>query len=114
MPEQAVADDPILTAAVALLGRTGARDVTIGYSDEHEPPVWFAAASYAKGHEAAGAMTPRKAVLRLLDELVDGGQCTHCRKPTAVTVEQGPQPLADAICWYAYDPEMRTFRRGCE
>jgi hypothetical protein len=114
MADQPVADDPILTAAVAMLGRTGARHVTIGYSDEHEPPVWFAAAQFGLGHEAAGAMTPRLAVLRLLDQVIDGGQCTHCKQPSGVVVEQGTMPLADAICWYQYDPEMQTFRRGCE
>lgn len=106
--------DDILKAAVALVGRTGAQDLTIGYSEEHEPPVWFAAASYRQGHEAGGAMTPLKAVLRLLDALVDGGQCAHCKRPTGVVVELGAMPLADVFCWYQYDPELKTFRRGCE
>lgn len=106
--------DDVLKAAVALLGRTGATDLTIGYSDEHEPPVWFAVASFGDQHEASGAMSPVLAVLRLLELLVDGGTCAHCRRPTSVVVEQGTMPLSDTICWYQFDPELKTFRRGCE
>jgi hypothetical protein len=23
-------------------------------------------------------------------------------------------PLNESVCWYQWDPEMKTFRRGCE
>jgi hypothetical protein len=113
-PSTGAANDPVFLAAVALIGRTGAKELTIGFSDEHVPAVWFAAVKYRRAYEAAGAMDPRQAVLRLLDQLLDGGACTHCGKPTGVTVKQGTQPLSALICWYQYDPEMKTFRRDCE
>ncbi len=106
--------DDVLAAAIKLVGRSGATGLAIGYSDEHTPPVWFAVARYGDQHEAAGAMTPRQAVLRLLDELVDGGLCLHCHRPTGVTVDHGPQSLPEVVCWYQYDPERKTFRRSCE
>lgn len=107
-------DDDIINAAVVMIGRTGARNLMIGHSNAHQPPVWFAVASYREAHEAGGGMTALKAVLRLLDELIDGGECSHCKRPTGVVVELGTMPFADEICWYQYDPELRTFRRGCE
>ena len=77
--------------------------------------MWMAIAEYKGGHEAAGAMTPLEAVLRLLDELVDGGTCTHCRRPTGVSDDwTHAVPLAEHICWYVFDPELRVFRRGWE
>lgn len=112
--DQARAHADLLTAAVDLIRRTGAGSVTVGWSDDHDPPVWFAVASYPHGHEAGGAMTPLKAVLRLLDRLIDGGECAHCHRPAGVVVEPGPVLFAEAICWYQYDPERKTFRRGCE
>lgn len=60
-------------------------------------------------------MDPLRAVLRLLDRMIDGGECTHCHKPTAVSDNfAAPTPLAEHICWYVFDPELATFRRGCE
>ncbi len=108
-------NDDILMAAVKMVERTGATNVTIGFSEEHDPAVWFAVADFpGRRYEAAGGMSPLRAVLRLLDTLIDGGQCKHCKKPTGVTVDPGTMPLKKAICWYQYDPELKTFRRGCE
>jgi hypothetical protein len=87
--------DDILLAAVALVGHTGASHLTIGFSEEHDPPVWFAVVRYGSRHEAAGAMTPRGAVLRLLDQLVDGGMCAHCQRPTGVTIGEWLANLED-------------------
>lgn len=131
MSADAVRQDPRMVAGLALLGRTGARSVRIGYHDDEEPVVWFACAEYqAPGdprsgnparraatpvHEAAGAMTPVLAVLRLCEQLVDGGRCTHCSRPAGLEPDSiETMPLDDLVCWYQFDPELETFRRGCE
>lgn len=111
------ADDlDLLKAGLDLLGRMRAVNTTIGWSDDHEPGVWWAVADFPGGiSEAAGGMNATTAVVRLIEVLADGGgTCTHCGRPTGVAVELGSMPLADAICWYQYDPELKTFRRGCE
>lgn len=121
-------DDPRLPAAADLVRRSGARSLQIRYSDDEQPVVWLAVAEYgvdpagrplARGgrrtFEAAGGMTPRDAMMRLLDAVVDGAECAHCHRPTGVTDEwRGDMPLAEVLCWYRFDPETQTFRRGCE
>lgn len=120
--------DPRMPAAIKLLRRTGAQEFQLRYSDDEEPVIWMAAAKWsiggdgkpkAKGGrpawESAGAMDPVGAVLRLCDQVMDGGQCAHCKRPTGVTdMWRATMPLADVICWYVYDPETQTFRRSCE
>jgi len=122
--------DPRFGAAVQLLERTGARQFRIGYSDPDQggPVVWWATATWgmdpstgkpmAKGgrlmHEAAGAMNGLRAVLRLCETVIDGGECSHCHLPT-IFVEDSDTELLDRMgCVYAWDPELATFRRGCE
>lgn len=112
-------DDPRFTAAVALIGRTGAESVQIRCSDEEPPAVWVALAAYQRGrrtvHEVAAALNPVRAALRLAEQLVDGGMCTHCRRPAGLDPDSiEKMPLDEFVCWYQYDPELRTFRRGCE
>jgi len=123
-------EDPRFVAAAKLIERTGARSFQIRYSDDEEPTVWMAVAEYHVGpsgkpvaknkpgrktFEAAGGMTPLAAVLRLLDELLDGGECQWCHRPTGVTDDwQADMPLADVVCWYQFDPETESFRRACE
>jgi hypothetical protein len=114
-----------LTAYVELIGRTGAQETQIRYSDDVQPVIWFLTAKYLRrAHrdaptlpywETASALTPDRAALRLAERLVDGGQCTHCRRPTGLSDDWATeQPLSEAICWYVYDPELHTVRRGCE
>jgi hypothetical protein len=112
-------DDPRLLAGVDLLRRTGARQFQIRYSDDEEPVVWLAVISYVRDegtyYDAAGAMDPVRAVLRLCELVVDGGHCAHCHRPAGLDPDSiDTMPLAEAICWYQYDPELRTFRHGCE
>jgi hypothetical protein len=110
-------DDPRLIAAVDLIGRTGAKSFAIRYSDDEQPVVWSAVADYGDGRaEAAGALHPLVAVLRLAELLIDGGTCTHCGRPTGVHTDRVPEsmPLDQFVCWYQFDPELSTFRRGCE
>jgi hypothetical protein len=122
--------DPKLVAAVDLVGRTGAADVQIRYSDDEQPVVWFAVARFHTGPEGrphrgtgepdrwetAAGRDPTEAVLRLCERLVDGGQCQHCKKPAMfhADLDTNPTPLDPLFCSYEWDPELETFRRSCE
>ena len=65
--------------------------------------------------EVAAAANPVRAALRLCEQLVDGGMCTHCNRPAGLEPDSiDAMPLNDLVCWYQYDPELKTFRRGCE
>jgi hypothetical protein len=108
-------DDPRFIAATELIGRTGAIQFQIRYSDDPPPVVWIAVAEYKGNHfETAAAMDPSRAVFRLCDQLIDGGTCTHCERPTGFSEDVDWMPLDEHICWYQWDPELATFRRGCE
>jgi hypothetical protein len=114
-------DDAKMLAGIQLLERTGAREFRIGYShdDDGEPTVWYAVASWRGGAEASGALDPVTAVLRLCEQVIDGGTCTHCQRPTIFDFDDPSDDahlaLAAALgCCYAWDPELATFRRGCE
>lgn len=123
--------DPRFVAGVALIGRTGARDFRVGYSDpdDGEPGVWYATARWSAitsgptihlngAAEAAGAMNPVTAVMRLCEQLIDGGTCTHCHQLTIFDDNPGDSPFDTLLgmmgCVYAFDPELATFRRSCE
>lgn len=123
-------EDPRLIAGAKLIERTGALSFQIRYSDDEQPVVWMAVAEYHMGpsgrpvaknkpgrqvFEAAAAMDPVRAVLRLCDQLVDGGVCAHCNRPTGVTEDwRTDMPLANVVCWYVFDPETESFRRSCK
>jgi hypothetical protein len=107
--------DPRLPAMIELIGRTGASEFKLQHCDEEPPTVWIARSLYEDGRaECAAAMDPSAAVMRLAERLVDGGLCTHCGKPSGFSAEFEGLPLPEAVCWYAFDPELDTFRRGCE
>lgn len=105
-----------LTAAVALIGRTGAAHFQLRYSDDEKPVVWMAVAVYREDlAEVDASLDPVRAVLRLAERLVDGGQCVHCKRPTGLDPDSlDTMPLNDTICWWQWDPELKVFRRGCE
>lgn len=105
-----------LNATLDMLRRVGARSVSIRYQDDDEPTVWMVMASFdGDRHEVDAALDPIRAGLRLLERLIDGGQCNHCKRPTGLEPDSlDTMPLNAAICWYQYDPELSTFRRGCE
>jgi hypothetical protein len=104
------------------------RQFQIRYSDDEQPIIWMCVAKYyiggaglpvSKGGKPAFAVgagsDPLTAMMKLLDEVVDGAECAHCHKPTGVTDHwTSTMPMATAICWWQYDPETKTFRRGCE
>lgn len=116
--------DPRAMAGVDLLRRTGAKQFQVRYSDDEEPVVWIAASSWQGKNpltgkdrerwEVAGGLDPTVAIMRLCEQVIDGGQCQHCGKPTIFQ----PLPETDGLevlgCVYAFDPELATFRRGCE
>jgi hypothetical protein len=65
--------------------------------------------------ETAAAMNPVRAILRLCERLIDGSICTHCKRPAGFEPDDiTSMPANDFFCWYQYDPELKTFRRGCE
>jgi hypothetical protein len=112
----AIQDDK-LVAVVDLLGRTGAKEFQIRYCEEETPVVWIASARWGEVWQAAGGMTPWSAVFRLAEATMDGGHCTHCNRMTAVD-DKPADELLDAmnelVCFYRFDPELKTFRRACE
>lgn len=124
--------DPKFIAGVKLLERTGARQFQVRWSDDEQPVVWFAVVAHyldrrgrpvgtakesAGTHwDAAAGMNPVVAVLRLCELLIDGGQCSHCGRPTIfhADIDENPTPLDPLFCSYEWDPELAVFRRGCE
>lgn len=107
-------DDARMVAAVELLGRTGADEFQVRYCDEEKPVIWIAAARWGEIWETGAAMTPLLAVFRLCDQVIDGGHCTHCNRPTGFTVDMEQMPLEPLICWYQFDPGAQKFVRGCD
>jgi hypothetical protein len=121
MSDQRLDDlDPRFMAGVALLGRTGAKGFRVGFSDEAdgEPQVWYAVVTYEHGAEAAAGLTPLRAVMRLCEQVIDGGRCAHCGEQTIFDDNPNDGPLDELLdalgCVYAWDPELATFRRSCE
>ncbi len=105
---------PEALAAVGLIARCGSKALQIRYSDDEQPVVWFAVATFAKNRwETAAGDSPTTAIIRLTEQLIDGGQCTHCRRGTGLWLDLEP-PLITSVCWYVYDPELKTYRRSCE
>lgn len=115
-------DKDKLFAAIEFIRRMGASQVQIRFSDDVEPTIWMAVALYDKknplgieGFDAAASSTPVDAAIRLCERLADGGLCVHCNRRVGFEPKViGTMPLNDVICWYQYDPEMKTVRRGCE
>ena len=119
-----------MVAGIKLLERTGIREFQIRYSDDEQPVVWFCVVKWFLGpsgrpvaknkmgrtvYETASALNPVDAVLRLCDQVIDGGYCDHCKRPSGVTDHwQSDMPLAKEVCWYVYDPETQIYRRSCE
>lgn len=107
-------------AAVQQIAHTGAKSFQIRYSDDEPPVVWVAIAEYELDeqifYKLGASLDPDKAILALLDEVIDGGVCVHCGKPAGVESDLGElnMPLSSIICWYQYDPELKKYRRSCE
>jgi hypothetical protein len=125
--------EDLLDACIKLVPRLGTRNFELRYSEPeldkttaalagdgtpaHESPtVWIAIAIFPGAPPQVGAaLTPAGAAYRLLEQLIDGGQCTHCKRPTGITDDfAAAMPAAGQVCWYRYDPELKVFRRSCE
>lgn len=115
--EPGMPEDPVFLAGVDMLRRTGCAEFQIRYSDEEKPVVWVAVVRYDRPdgvyYDSAAGMTPTRAVLRLCETMIDGGHCQHCKRPTGLSEDIDQLPMDELFCWYQYDPELRTFRRGC-
>jgi hypothetical protein len=111
-----------LKAGADLIGRLGAGSLEIRYSEPEQrlsPFVWIAIAAfprYGAPPQVAAGLEPVRALEKLLEQLVDGGQCKQCGQMTALLTDHTDSdgPLALMACCYAYDPELKTYRRGCE
>lgn len=110
--------DPRFIAGVAMIGRTKAEQFQLRYHDDETPTVWIAVAGWSGGRwEAAAAVDPVRALLRLCEQTLDGGLCRHCGLPVAFDPDDlspPAPPLDRRACWYQFDPELATIRRGCE
>jgi hypothetical protein len=106
-------DDDRMVAAVDLIGRTGAAEFQVRYSDDEQPVIWMAAARWKGTWQAAGAMSPLGAVFALLDSVIDGGTCQHCGRPTGFEPSSDQMPMDKLICWYQFDPGTKKFAKGC-
>ena len=105
-------------AGVEMVQRTGSKQFQLRWSDDEEPVVWMAVSIHdddGRRWEVAAGQTPFVAVGRLLEQLVDGGVCTHCGRPAGLDPDSiETMPLNELVCWYQYDLELKKFRRGCE
>jgi len=128
------AADPRFLGAVDLLRRSGASGFQIRYSDDQQPVVWIAVSSYnaeslarirraagrhvegeSEHHAVAAGLTPLRAVFQLCEDLIDGGHCAHCGKPTAFLADtRPPGPVMDPFCCYQWNPQSKAFRRACQ
>jgi hypothetical protein len=108
-------DEARFVAGVDLVSRTGASAVSVRYSDEDKPIVFVCVATYPDGTWEVGAGgTPGIALVRLLEQLVNGGLCTHCGRPSGFEPESlDAMPLNTQVCWTQWDPELATYRRAC-
>lgn len=120
-PLKGMPGEPFFLACVDMIGRSGAKTWELRYSEpEHKgsPVVWVAIAGYTTGgkwaHLVECSLNPTQAAFKLLEEALDGGTCQHCEKPAGITEHFRGMPVPEAICWYQFDPELATFRRGCE
>lgn len=131
LPDEA---QEFLTALVDLLGRTGMSAFQLRYSDDDEPTVWMAVATYPTPDaipvvggagkslrtrylsETAAALDPVVAVYRLAQLLIDGGRCVHCERTTVLwgSYEQPPsEPRLAEFCYHIFNPTTASFDLGC-
>jgi len=98
-----------------MIRRTGAKSVSLRFHDDEPPTVWLAIVVYDdRRWETDAGHSPLEAMMRLCERVIDGGLCAHCHKPTAFAAELEQEFEKDLLCWYVWDPELKTFRRGCE
>jgi hypothetical protein len=114
-------------AAIDVVRRTGADQFQIRYSDDEQPVVWMAVVGWrvnkdgvpaphgaGRAFEAAAAVQPDWAIYRLAEQIVDGGTCAHCGRPTGFNPDVAHEPLEAIICWWTWDPETSTYVQACQ
>jgi hypothetical protein len=115
------ANKAFLKACVDMARRTGAREWQLRYQDDDNPVVWIAVAKWTLDGEdiweCAAGMTPPRAAFKLLEQLIDGGMCRVCGRPTGLLEMDEPPPGtagSTGVCWYAYSASRERFLTGCE
>lgn len=115
--------DARTSAAAEMLGRVGAKSFELRFSEPEEgmgpesPVVWMAIGFFEGAPpQVSAGLHPVAALEKLLEQLIDGGECQHCHKMTSFHSEigEGMGPFASLVCAYQYDPELKTYRRSCE
>ena len=71
-------DEDALFAAADLVGRTGAKSVEVGYTDDEPGSPWYAHAQYRGARITEEAAGPVEAAEALARRLLSGGKCTRC------------------------------------
>lgn len=104
-------DEDALTAACDLVGRSGARQLELGYLHDDVPVEeagWYATARY-RGAKliVEDHRSPVEAAEALARRILDGGTCAHCHKPVRLD-----DRLALGSCrWTRHGAR---WARGCE
>lgn len=120
-------EDPRYIAAIDLVRRNGAKEIQLRYDDEQNPIVWVAVAGFSvidgkigqrgkiNAHQVGAGLTPLNSVFSLCHACLDRhGFCAHCGRNTMFDEIFEEHPTQNFYCWYQWDPELQTFRRGCE
>jgi hypothetical protein len=114
-------EDPRAGAAVDLLARTGATEVTLRNLEAGDgwPALWLVRGMWPAGWALAADLEPVYALERLCEAAVDGGTCTGCGRPSGViagSLGRVGVPEAAGVCWYRFDADSDPPRylRGCE
>lgn len=102
-------DQDALNAALDLVGRTGAKQIEIGWLHDDVPVEkmgWYAHAQYHGLRLTAESVGPVEAVETLARRLLDGGTCAYC----GLTVSLGDYP--GRRC--RWTRQGAAWVRGCE
>lgn len=103
-----------------LLRRAGATEIQLRYQDDEAPVLWlmyarFQPAGHPTVEHVAAGLNPVSAIVALLAEAVDGGQCVACKRPTAL-VELGDEALpvpVSLVCQLRHVPGQ-GWVKGCQ
>lgn len=114
--------DERIVAGTEMLGHLGSSSFEMRYSEpelKNSPTVWIAIAHFDNfaappPPQVAAGLAPLHALEKLLENLIDGGTCQHCGKPTLFYKEHTEMTEIALFCAYVYDPELKKYRRGCE
>ena len=123
-------DDDAMVAAVELVGRTGAKNLQIGFLHDDVPSeqaAWYAHAQYQGTRiTVENKASPLEAAEGLARQLLAGGQCTHCKK--VITLSDSAiardKILIGGVRWSKeaqvaaglcrWRRAGKTWKRGCE